>query len=143
MQTAWLMWQTQGPVHHLIVCKDRRDGVHAAREGFAKHKDVGVHGIVVAGQGLASPAQPRLDLVCNQERVVLLQQRVRPRQVPVIGYDDSRFTLRSAPPPLSIGLADVQSGSPCGMQSAPEPSSEKDAASGSCLGNCCKCCEKL
>lgn len=44
--------------HHLVVGKDGRDGVEAAREGLAEDKEVGPDALVVASEHLARAREP-------------------------------------------------------------------------------------
>lgn len=50
---------------------------------------------MVAAQHLPSPAQARLDLVCNEQRIVLVQQLFGARQVASIWDNHTGLSLHS------------------------------------------------
>jgi hypothetical protein len=71
----------------LAVGHDRRHRHDPAAERLAEDPDVGHDVLVVAGEGAAGAAEPRLDLVGEEQHVVLVAQRAHPAQV-ALGRDD-------------------------------------------------------
>ena len=74
---------------HVALCRGGGGGAHLAED-----EDVGLDAVVVAGQHAAGARAPRLHLVADQQRVVLVQQLLGLPQVPSVGDDHPCLALR-------------------------------------------------
>ena len=78
---------------HAVVADHGRDRVDATRQRFAEDDEIGAHLLVLRAQQLAGAAEPRLDLVADQETVVLVTQIAQLLQVAARRHDDTGLAL--------------------------------------------------
>jgi DNA-binding CsgD family transcriptional regulator len=94
-------------VHDLLTAGDRRER-QATGDALRGGDQVGHDTLVVAGEPVARPAEPGLDLIRDQQDPVVGAERRQPRQEPVRRHDEPALTLdRLDDHRGRVGLADL------------------------------------